>query len=114
MIIHSNNFTPKVRLSRAVGQGATSYHLDPHLTPRSCQRPISCDERSIQGLSKSQISGVISRKTVPHLPDAREQDVMRVAGERKAKQIGESFGTALGGDDGRAHVAAQDLRDFQV
>src|SRR5579864_6994109 len=92
----------------------TSYHLDPHLTPRSCERPISCDERSIQGFGKSQISGVISRKTVPHLPDAREQDVMRVAGERKVNKVGESFGAAVRRYSGGAHVAAQDLRDFQV
>ncbi len=93
---------------------APSYHLNPHPAPRFCQRPVSCDERSIQRFSKSQIGGVISGETVPHLPDARKQDEMWIAGKRKINEIGESFGAAVSGDDCGAHVAAQDLRDFQV
>ena len=39
---------------------------------------------------------------------------MRIAGKRKIDQIAESFGAPLCGDDGKAHVAPQNLRDFQV
>lgn len=39
---------------------------------------------------------------------------MRIAGERKVGEVSESFGAALSGDDGRAHVAAQDLSDFEI
>jgi hypothetical protein len=39
---------------------------------------------------------------------------MRIAGEGKIGEIGESFGTPFSGDDGGAYVAPQDLRDFQV
>ena len=39
---------------------------------------------------------------------------MRIACQWKIGEIGESFGAPFRGDDGRAHVAAQDLRDFQV
>jgi len=84
------------------------------LAARLCQRPISCNERGIQGFSKGQVSGVIGRKTVPHLPDSREQDVMRVAGERKVNKVGESFGAAVRRYSGGAHIAAQNLGDFQV
>jgi len=91
-----------------------SYHFNPHLAARFCQRPISCNERSIQGFSKSQVSGVIGGKTVPHLPDSRKQDVVRVTGERKLNKVAESFGAAVRRYSGRAHVAAQNLRDFQV
>jgi hypothetical protein len=96
------------------GQGPISYHFNPHLAARFCQRPISCNERRIQGFSKSQVSGVISRNTVPHLPDSCQQDVMRVTGERKVNKVGESFGAAVRRYSGGAHIAAQDLCDFQV
>ena len=39
---------------------------------------------------------------------------MWIAGEWKVNEIGESFGAAFSGDNGRAHVAVQDPRDFQV
>ena len=76
-------------------QAVTSYHLDPHLARRSCQRAVSCDERSIQRFSKCQISGVISGETVPHLPDARKKHEMWIAGKWKVNEIDESFGAAF-------------------
>jgi hypothetical protein len=91
-----------------------SYNLDTHLASRSCQRTVSCNERSVQRLGKSQVSGVISRQSVPQLPNAGEQDEMWIAGERKIEEIGDRFGSPFSGDNGRAHVAAQNLRDFQV
>ncbi len=39
---------------------------------------------------------------------------MRIARNRKVNEIGEGFGASFSGDCGRAHVAAQDLRDFEV
>jgi len=39
---------------------------------------------------------------------------MRISGEWKVGEIGESLCASFGGDDGRAHVAVQDLRDFQI
>jgi len=39
---------------------------------------------------------------------------MRIAGERKIGKIGEGFGASFRGDDGRAHVAAQNLRHFEI
>jgi hypothetical protein len=96
------------------GHGVISYHFNSHLAARFCQCPISCNKRSIQRFGKSQVSGVISGKTVPHLPDSRKQDVMRVTGERKLNEVGESFGAAVHRYSGGAHIAAQNLRDFQV
>jgi hypothetical protein len=79
-----------------------------------CERVVSCDERGVERLSKREVSGVISRQSVAHLPNAGEQDEMRIAGEWKIDEIGDSFSAAFRGDDGRAHVAAQDLGNFQV
>lgn len=39
---------------------------------------------------------------------------MRIASDWKIHEIGESFRAPFSGDDGRAHVAAQNLRDFKV
>ncbi len=85
-----------------------------HLAVRFCQCSVSRDERGIQRFGKGQISGVISRQAVPHVPDAGEQDVMRIARERKIDEIGESFGAPFSGDDAGAHISAQDLRDLKI
>jgi hypothetical protein len=85
---------------------SVSDHLDPRLAASSSQSAISCDKRSIQSFSESQISSIIGGKTVPHLPDAGEQNEMRISGKRKVSEIAESFGAPFSGDDGRAHVAA--------
>src|SRR5579859_5688632 len=84
-----------------------SYHFDPHLVACFCQCTVSCDEGGIQRFSKSYISGIISRQTVPQLPNPGEQDEMGIAGEWKIDQISESFGASFSGNDGKAHVAAQ-------
>jgi hypothetical protein len=96
------------------GRLLASYHLDPDLATRPCQRAVSCDKWSIQHFGKSQIGGIISRQTVAHLPDAGKQDEMRVARKRKINEIGQRFAAPFRGDDGGAHVAAQDLRNFEV
>ena len=92
----------------------SSYHLDPHMAAGFCKRSVSCDEGCIQRFRQGQVSGVVSGQAVPHLPNAIEQDEMRIAGKWKIEEIRESFRTALSGDDARALVSAQDLRDFQV
>jgi hypothetical protein len=84
------------------------------MATRLCQRTVSGDEWGIQRFSQRYINGVISRQTVPHLPDAGKQREMRIAGEWKIAQVREGFSASFSGDDGRTHVAAQDLRDFQV
>jgi len=81
---------------------------------RFCERAISCDERCIQRLRKSEIRRVVSRQAVPHLPDALEQHEMGIAGERKVGEVGESFRAALSGDGARALISAQDLRNFEI
>jgi len=68
----------------------------------------------MQRFSKCQISGVVCRQIVAHLPDAVEQNEMWIASEREIEEIGESRGAPFSGDDGGAHVAAENLGDFQV
>ena len=63
-------------------QGHFLYHLDTHSASRSCQRAVSRDQRRIQSFSKRQISGVVCRQIVAHLPDAVEQNEMWIASER--------------------------------
>jgi hypothetical protein len=102
-------------LSRAVMWMPThSDQFHAHSASRSGQRVVSCDKRGIERFSKGHVSCVIGRQTVPHLPDAGEQDEMWVAVERKIVEISESFGTAFRRDGPGPHIAAQYLRDFKV
>lgn len=78
----------------------SSYHFDSHAAARFCQSAVPCDEWGIERFSESEISRVIDRETVRHFPNAREKDVMRVSGERKIYEIGESFGASFGRNDG--------------
>jgi hypothetical protein len=89
-------------------------HFDAHAASRFGQRAISRDQWRTQRFGKSQVGCVISRQTVPHLPNAGEQDEMWIAGDGKIDQIGESFGAPFSGDAGREHIPAQDLRHFEV
>jgi hypothetical protein len=75
-------------------------YLDPYLAGRSCERAVSRNQRGIQRFSKSQISCIISREIVAHLPDAGEQHEMGIAGERKIEEVGESLGAPFRRDAG--------------
>ncbi len=48
------------------------YHFDAHLAARSRERRVSCDQWGIKRLGKGEVSGIIGRQTMPHLPDAGE------------------------------------------
>lgn len=48
------------------------------------------------------------------LPDAIQQNEVRIAGNGEVAKIGEGFRGSLGGDNGRAEVTAQDLDNLKV
>ena len=83
------------------GHGLISYHFNPHLAARFCQRPISCDERGIQGFGKSQVSGVIRRQTVPHLH-------IHVIPRRQGEQL--RMHAAIKADPAQLRLAADRIR----
>ena len=61
---------------------------------------VAGEQRSMERFGESEVGGVIRREIVTHLPDAREQNEMGIASERKIEEIGESFGGAFSGDAG--------------
>lgn len=67
---------------------------------RSGEGAVAGEQRSIEGFGESEVGGVIRGEIVTHLPDAREQNEMGIASERKIEEIGESFGGAFSGDAG--------------
>ena len=54
----------------------------------------------MERFGKGEVGGAMSGEIVRHLPDAREQNEMGIASERKIEEIGESFGGAFSGDAG--------------
>jgi hypothetical protein len=54
----------------------------------------------MERFGESEVGGAVRREIVTHLPDAREQNEMGIASERKMEEIGESFGGAFSGDAG--------------
>ena len=87
--------------------------FDPHPTD-GCESAVARHERGIQRFGKGQIRRVIARQVVAQLPNARQQDEVRIAVEGKVGQVGKGLGASGRGDDARASVAAQDLSDFYV
>jgi hypothetical protein len=63
----------------------------------SGQGAVAREQRSIEGFGESEVGGVIRGEIVTHLPDAREQNEMGIASERKIEEIDESFGGAFSG-----------------
>jgi len=95
-------------------RATASDDVDSHGTSRLCQCTVPCNEFGVQRFRKGQIGGVIGRQTVTHLPNRCQQHEMRVAGNGKIGEIGESFRATFGGDGARARISAQDLGDFEV
>jgi hypothetical protein len=91
-----------------------SNYFDAHVALCFCQRAVPRDQWSIERFRKGQVSGVVGCQSMLHLPDACEQDQMRIACQRKINEIGESFAGPLSGDDCGTHVAPQYLRDFEI
>src|ERR1700746_2263850 len=81
--------------SSAAAVPFASYHFDSHSAARLSQRAVSCDECGIQRFSEGQISRIISRQIVPHLPNPGKQDEMRIAGEWKIKEVAERLGASF-------------------
>ena len=61
---------------------------------------VAGEQRSMERFGKGEVGGAMSGEIVRHLPDAREQNEMGIASERKIEEIGESFGGAFSGDAG--------------
>src|SRR5579859_3801034 len=85
------------------------YHLDAYSVTSRSESPVARKERSVKRLGKSQISRIIGREVVAQLPDAWEQDEMRIAVERKISEVRECFSASIRSDGAGAGVAAQHL-----
>ncbi len=78
------------------------------------QAPVACQQRRVEDLGKRDVGGIIGRQIVPQIPDAGQKEIVRIAPERKVRQIGESQTAALGSDFAVRGVAPDDLRNFDV
>jgi hypothetical protein len=92
----------------------SSEHFDPRSRSRGAQRPIPRHEGRIQRLGQREIGGVVSREVVPQLPDALQQNVVRIPVERKIGEIAQRLTAPFGRDQAQTDVPAQNRRRFNV
>lgn len=75
---------------------------------------IAREERRIERLGERDIDGVIGCQIVPQIPDAPEQQIVRMAPQGKIGQIGERFAAPLRLDLSIGRMTANDLHDLDV
>jgi hypothetical protein len=85
---------------RFAAESVRLYQVDARAAVRCGQGAVAGEQRSIERFGESEVGGAVRREIVTHLPDAREQNEMGIASERKIEEIGESFGGAFSGDAG--------------
>jgi len=98
-----------------LGLTARSDHLHARAVARSvCQAPVTSQKWSVQGLRKRDIHGIVSGQVSSEVPDARHQEVVRIPGEREAREVIERRTAAPSLHFTGERVAAQNLRYFHV
>ena len=75
---------------------------------------VARDQRRIQRLGKGDIDGVVGREVVPQIPDSGQQDVVRIALDGHAGEVGHGLATALAIELSRAGVAAKNLGGLDI
>lgn len=76
--------------------------------------PVARQERRVERFGERHVHRVIGRKIAPQFPDARQQEAVRIAAERKVGEVGERRAATLGIDLAGSRVAADDLRDLDI
>jgi hypothetical protein len=62
--------------------------VDQRLAHRAKLRPFGL--RSVERFGKRDVDGVVRRKIVPQIPDARQKKLVRISMQRKVREVGES------------------------
>lgn len=81
---------------------------------RSGETLVARKQRSVQRFGKGYVDGIIGRKIVPQIPNARQKEIMRVSAEGKVGEIGKSRAAAFVVDLALYRIAADHLRDFDI
>ena len=95
--------------------GNSSDQFDPDLMAGRSGKPfVACDQDSIEGLGKRDVSGVIGGQVVPQRPNARQKETMAISPQRKVGQVEQGRAAAFAADIASRGIPADHLRDLDV
>ena len=75
---------------------------------------VTGEQRGVEHFGQGDVHGVIGREMVPQIPDARQQDIVRIPVQRKVCEVSESHAAALGINLAVCGITANHLRNFDV
>jgi hypothetical protein len=84
------------------------------VTRGGCDAAIAGEQRSVEDLSERNVNRIVRGECRTELPDARKEEIMRIAMERKVAKILKRFLPSLLSQRPVADIAAQDLGNFDV
>ena len=94
---------------------AASDQFDPCAVDNGgCQGRIAGHKRSLEGFGEGEIDRVVRRDVVAELPNPRQEKAVRVAHERKVREVFERLKTSDGIELARSRVAPEHLGHLQV
>ncbi len=83
----------------------------PRRAPEGC---VAGEERRSERLGERNVGSVVSREGAPKLPDARREDVVRIARQRESEEVVDGLGRAARREDSPALEAPEHLEDFEI
>ena len=94
---------------------ALSHQLDPCMVAgRGGETSVARQQRRVERFGEGDVDGVIRRKIVPQIPDARQKKLVRISMQRKVRKVGESRAAPFAIDLALRRIPADHLRDFDV
>ena len=81
---------------------------------RSGEAMISREQRRINDLGEGNVDRIVCREIAPQVPYARQKEDMRVAAQRKLREIGQGRAAAFLVNLSGQHTATQNLRHFEI
>ena len=81
---------------------------------RAGEAPLAGDQRSLELFGKGNVRCVVSRQIVSKIPDAEQQGIVRIAVQRKIREISECRLATLAVDFAPRRLSADRVRNLDV
>lgn len=83
-------------------------------TNRGGEPLIRCEQPSIERLRQRNVDSIVGGEIAPQIPDPDQEEIMRVAANRKVSKVGQRLMAAMRVDLTHRSIATQDLRNFDI
>src|ERR1700730_7019331 len=84
------------------------------MTGRPGEPPVAGDQRHSERLGKRNVDRIISREVVSQVPDARQQETVRMPGQRKSRKNRKSRAAAFAVNLAADRIAPDGVRDLYI